>query len=60
MEKKLKEYLKYLDSEIEKSEKFGKAFIEKDNDLNGAERWYSIAEAFKVAKENAIKMLIPK
>lgn len=53
----LNNYLKYLDEEIKKSNDFGKKCIDIDKDYKAAEKWFSIAEAFTVAKEKAIEIM---
>ena len=55
-DKDLNIYIKYLDDEIKKSNDFGKKCIDVDKDYKAAEKWFSIAEAFNVAKEKAIEI----
>lgn len=51
-------YLNYLDSEINKANEFGQKCQRVNKDFNSAQTWYSVAEAFKMAKEKAIKLLV--
>jgi hypothetical protein len=57
MENNLSNYLNFLDSEIEKANKFGRQCQREDFDFKSAQIWYCIAEAFKVAKEKATELL---